>query len=300
MKRLAFTIAASTLLAATSANAAPALLVTDFYSGNAWGPPIVCASPACPFVTAVALPSPGFKLVRSNTAPGAIGNTAAEAYANGVLGALAESFGPGVINASAQYIETLQYVGVNTPAYIVQFVIAPFEVSTNPGGALGDVRQSLAGFNIKVNNVLVGTLVSIANLNVDGTTAGESILGPIASGFTLPAGFTTSATVGPGPDARAEALGPGGTINVNLGAFVTNQVFTLEYNMFATVQGSGFGSSVAFIGDPFAFKPGPGIDFGGLAIPFQVPAPAALPLLGLGLVAIARRARARPRDQRAR
>ena len=74
---------------------------------------------------------------------------------------------------------------------------------------------------------------------------------------------------------------------VDLGAFTTGQLFTLDYKMSCLASGTGAGSSFCRVGDPFSIPSGPGFDLQGLAAPVGgVPEPSSWIVLiaGFGLV----------------
>jgi uncharacterized protein (TIGR03382 family) len=281
-------------LCASSVHAAPILNVSDSYAGNVWPGPTSCANPpsgpCAPSVTFIpGPPAAGWRLVRSQPSVPANANgfSGASAYDNGVLTAIVEGLGPLNVAAQSRFRETYSFVGPPTANYIVPFHIDRFSLSTNSSGP-ADLRRSRLRIDILVNNVSVASLNYYAQSRFDGNLANDFTLTPApvpVAGVTLPGGFLSFAGVTT-PDVSTSIFGPGGPMLVDLGAFTTGQIYTLDYRMRCRTRGPGAGSGFCQIGDPFSIPSAPGFDLGGLSVPTETPTPATLALFGLGALGL--------------
>ena len=295
-------IAALLLVAAVApmAQAAPTVLVSDSYGNNVFAPPAVCFAgtsltpPAgcAPAITTIVGPPAGFRLNRSNTAPGAYGFSRATAYDNGVLTAGAESSGVEQIAAASQFVNSYTYVGPASTSYLVPFNITRFGLATTSSG-IGDLQRARMQITIDITTNSVTTNVATLDWLAQSNSVTAFTLTPAPTpiaGVSLAPGFLAFAGV-TAPNSATSIIGPGGAMTVDLGSFATGQAFTLDYRMSCRTFGSGAGSAFCNVGDPFAIPTGPGFDLGGLATPVPEAATWAMLVIGFGLAGAAQRAR---------
>ena len=300
MVRWSFAVLLAASTAAPVALAVPFLSVSDSYANNIWVPPAACLadtstlpSPACaPSITTPTGPPAGFRLSRTNAAPGASGFSRSSAFDNGVLTTSVEGTGPKDVAARSQFVETYNYVGpANTPL-VVPFKIDRFRLGTT-SSALGDLQTAQMAITIDITTNSILTNVATLNWKAQSDSVNAFTLTPAptpVAGVTLAAGFLSFAGVTT-PNTVTSVNGPGGIMIVDLGSFAVGQSFTLDYRMACRAFGSGAGSSFCLVGDPFAIPSGPGFDLTGLATPVPEPATWALLAVGLGICGAALRDR---------
>lgn len=284
---------AATALAAFGPAAAATVGTSDLISVDSL-PANSCASPDPACTTAILVPAPGFAHDRQVIGISNVTRAEAAALENGIL--VVEVKGQGILDttAYARFQETYRWTGAPGPA-LVAFHIDLHNLGQFAGGLppLGLTRSSRFAFTIEVDGDLKASLDWSVGLEVNGLND-EFVSEPAPFGFDpTPIALTN---ISMALDSFVTADGPAGTILVDLGPLATNQIFTLDYNMLANVFGDGGdGEGFSGVGDPFTIPTVPGIDFFGNAVPFQVPAPTALPLFGLGALALAGRMGARRR-----
>ena len=300
MVRWSFAVLLAASTAAPAALAVPFLSVSDSYANNIWVPPAACLadtstlpSPACtPSITTLTGPPAGFRLNRTNTAPGAGAFTRATSFDNGVLTAGAEGSGTKNIAARSQFVESYNYVGPASTPFLVPFKIDRFSLGTTsffPGDL--QTAQMTITIDITTNSILTNVATLDWKAQSDSVTAFTLTPAPTpVAGVTLAAGFLSFAGVTT-PNTATSVIGPGGVMMVDLGSFAVGQSFTLDYRMACRTVGSGAGSSFCIVGDPFAIPSGPGFDLMGLATPVPEPATWALLVVGLGICGTALRDR---------
>ena len=285
---------------ASAGEAAPMLQVSDSYAANVWAPPTACVagtavvpSPGCaPSITTIVTPPTGYRINRTNTAPGGQAFTRALALDNGVLAAGVEASGVESVVARARFVETYRYIGTANAPFLVPFTIDRFSLATNSGG-VGLLQTARMLINIDVTTNSITTTVATLDYQAQSDSVTAFTLTPAPSplsGVTLTPGFLAFAGVTI-PNVSTAINGPGGIMTVDLGTFAVGQAFTLDYRMSCRTSGTGPGGAFCNVGDPFAIPTGPGFDLFGQATPVPEVATWLMMIVGFGSVGATLRAR---------